>query len=512
MERRIMLVALSAVLMVGFLFAEGGHAAPAAGKKLMIAVGQEPTTMDLSLAFSSSDYAITYNWGELLINRSANGDLGPGLATSWKVSPDGKEMEFTLRKNVTFHSGDPMTVKDVQFSFERERTKNMSLKTRFSSVEKLEVIDDYRFRIRFKAPDVSFIPNRGIAVVSRSYYDRVGEDKFVKEPVGTGPYKFVRHAPGEFLDVERFEEYWGDKPSVKEARFYFVPEDTTRVAKLKAGEVDIINNCPYPLLKDLQKNPDFKVIRFESNHPTVSVVFSTRNPKTPWHDRRVRLAMAYAIDCDAIVKNVLQGLPNRWPFLAPHEVGYDPDVKNYPYDPKKARELLAEAGYPKGFDMKLYWTITGRLPMTRETAEAVASYLEAVGIRTKLVGEEFAAWYSRYDASKTVDGDFVGIHAHTRAGAVDPGYTLEMMFGSNGRYSLYSNPELDKVAAEARSTMDDAKRAEIVKKAVRMIQQDVATIPLFNNVVLYCMKKNVDFKPTQKTNNDLMLVKDVTVR
>ena len=153
---------------------------------------------------------------------------------------------------------------------------------------------------------------------------------------------------------------------MKEARFLFVPEDTTRVAKLKTGEVDIINNCPYPSVRDIEKTPGLKIIRFPENHPTPSVVFANRNPKTPWHDKRVRLAMAYAIDCDAIIKNVLCGIPNRWAYLAPYELGYDPNLKPYPYDPKKAKELLAEAGYPKGFDLTLYWPMTGYFPMARE--------------------------------------------------------------------------------------------------------------------------------------------------
>ena len=210
-------------------------------------------------------------------------------------------------------------------------------------MDRLEVIDDYRFKVYFKMPDVTFIPNRAGAVLisSKGYYDRVGEDQFVKKPVGTGPYKFLRHVPGEYVDIERFEDYWGVKPSVQEARFHFVPESTTKVAMLKEGEVDIINTCPYPLVGDIEKSSGLKTVKLAGNHPTPSVAFSTRNLKTPWHDRRVRLAMACAIDRNAIIKNVLYGIPNNYAFFAPYEIGYDPDLKPYPYDPKKAKELLA---------------------------------------------------------------------------------------------------------------------------------------------------------------------------
>ena len=365
-------------------------------KRLMVAVSQEPATMDPTLTQSGSDFVVVENWGEYLIQKMPNGDLKPGLLSAWRVSPDGGLMDCTLRKGVKFHSGDSLTAKDVQFSFERGRAKNSTVRTRLGLVERFEMIDDYRFRLHFKTPDITYIPNRGgVMIASKSYYDRVGEDQFVKQPVGTGPYRLVKYAPGEYVDIERFEGYWGPKPPIKEARIFFVPEDTTRMAKLLSKEVDLIQGLPYPSVKDVQKRPDFKVIRLATNHPTQAVVFSNYNPKVPWKDKRVRLAMAHAIDADSIIKNVAQGIPNRLAYLAPGELGYDPNLKPYPYDPKKAKKLLAKAGYPNGFEFKLYWPVTGRSQMSREIGEAVASYLEAVGLRPKLTGEENAAYMAR---------------------------------------------------------------------------------------------------------------------
>ena len=161
--------------------------------------------------------------------------------------------------------------------------------------------------------------------------------------------------------------------------------------------------------------------------------------------------MAYAIDCDAIVKNILHGIPNRWPFLAPHELGYDPNLKNYPYNPKKAKELLAEAGYPEGFEFKFYWPITGRLPMSREVAEAIASYFEAVGIRTKLMGEENGHHHqARHRASRGPQVEYVAFFSAGRSGASDPSYYLDLFFGENGAFSVYYNPEIEKMIVESR--------------------------------------------------------------
>jgi peptide/nickel transport system substrate-binding protein len=488
------------------------HIDAAPAKKLIIALGQEVSTTEPNIASVGGDFTVVENYGEYLVYKAPSGDLKPGLATSWKVSPDGREIEFTLRKGVKFHSGDPLTAKDVQFSFERGQAKNPLVKTRLRLMERFEVIDDYRFKIHLKTADVNLIPNRGaVMIVSKTYYDRVGEEKFVRSPVGTGPYKFVDYVPGEYLDIERFDEYWGEKPSVKEARFLFVTEATTRVSKLKAGEVDMITTCPYPAVKDLEKSPNFVVIKVPTNHPTPAILFANRNLKMPWHDKRVRLAMAHAIDCDAIIKSVYQGIPNHWAFVAPYELGYDPQLKPYPYDPKKAKQLLVEAGYPNGFDLKLYSIITGRFPFM-EGAEAIAAYFEAVGIRTKVVGEEAMKNLSRHRAAKAPDAEYVGFFSTIHSGAVDPTVALDLYFASEGGFTVYHNPEIDKITAEAKATTNEKKRAELVKKAIRILHDDVASIPVCNAVVVYAMKKNIEFKPTQKHNQELLFVRDVTMK
>jgi peptide/nickel transport system substrate-binding protein len=337
------------------------------------------------------------------------------------------------------------------------------------------------------------------------------------EPDGpsTGPYRVVRYVPGEYIDIERFEDYWDKKPQVKSARFLFVSEDTTRVAKLLTGEVDLISAVPYPFMKDLQGRSEFKIVKCPLNHPTPSVAFGNQNPKTPWYDRRVRLAMAYAIDCDGIIKHLLNGIPNRYAYLAPKELGYDPELKPYPYDPKKAKELLAEAGYPKGFEFSLYYPLGHRTPMLKELGEAIASYFEAIGIKTKLVGEEADAYKAtqrgaqREKASTAV---YVNWGTGGRAGAVDPSNSLYTYFSKDGGYSTYYNPELEKIINEATATMDDKKRGELIKKGVRIVQEDVASIPVYNTVLLFAMKKNIDYKPTENSKFDIGFVRHITVR
>jgi peptide/nickel transport system substrate-binding protein len=221
--------------------------------------------------------------------------------------------------------------------------------------------------------------------------------------------------------------------------------------------------------------------------------------------------MAHAIDWKAIIDHLLHGIPDHNAYLAPHEVGYDPDLKPYAYDPKKSKELLAEAGYPNGFGLNFYWPITGRFPMSREMSEAIGAYWEAVGIKTKLVGEEWATYQSRRSASQGPEAEFVVLIGAGLTGAPDPSYYLDLFFSKGGRFSTYDNPEFTEIVKLARATVDDSKRAELIKKAVRILYDDVAVIPIYNAVAVFALKDNIDFRPTQQHTMELILIKDIII-
>jgi peptide/nickel transport system substrate-binding protein len=486
--------------------------APAKDEVLRIVAAQEPLNIDLSQFSSGNDRIVMENITDFLLHKDTNGKIIPALAT-WKVSEDGKKYDFTLRKGVKFHSGDSFTAKDVLFSYERAMKLAPGVKANMTDVEKIEMVDDYRVTVRFKVPYVLFILNQAhCPVVSKSYYDRVGEDSFVRHPVGTGAYKFVGYRPGEYLDLERFEDYWDKKPPVKKVRFTFVSEDSTRLAKLKAGEADFIQGVSYPDVRELEKSRDFKVVKLETVHPTRSVMFGTNNPRVPWYDKRVRLAMALAIDCDTIIKEVLFGIAIRLAGLAPYELGYDPQLKPYPYDPKKAKALLAEAGYPNGFALNFYWQSGGRSPMTKEIVEAIASYWQAVGIRAKLIGEDTAASLARRNNALKPDAEYVAFYTAGPAGGIDPSQPLRGYFSGQGSRPVFTTPEITKTITEATQTFNDKKRGELIKKAVKMIHDEVGIISVHNSIAVYGMKKNVDFTPSKRVNFDFMLVRNMAVK
>jgi peptide/nickel transport system substrate-binding protein len=479
-------------------------------KKLIIAYPSEPDALlPTDSSYGVTSYPIGNNIFERLVDLSTDGKFVPGIA-SWEVLEGGKEFLFTLRKGITFHSGDPLTTKDVEFAHNRAWKKSATYKRYLRKFDRLEVIDDYHVKFIFKSPDVLFIPIRICNVVSKSYFDRVGEEQFVKNPVGTGPYKLVAWKPGEYIDIERYDGYWGEKPPIKAARFVFAKEDTTRVAMLKAGEADIIMSTPYPLVKEIE-TAGFKTIKLPT-HPPCGVQFHNGNPDVPWYDRRVRMAVALAIDKDAIVKDLFHGIPHGFPRLAPWELGYDPELKQYPYDPKKAKSLLAEAGYPKGFEMPLYY-FAGRSYGQKETAEAVSLYLNAVGIRCKIQGIEAAQLLSKirkwHADPKT---EYVGVATAPMAFLPDPVEALSSAYISTGWGSMYFNKDIDPIIDQAQSTMDSVKRGELIKQAIRILHEDVATVQIWANTSVYSMKPNIDFTPTLKNREPLMLVKDVKIQ
>ncbi len=501
---RMMVVTLVILLMAVFMPARGETASQ---RDLVIAYEGIPDTLDLcSSRHGPTASPVAENVVEHLCGIKPNGELVPGIS-SWKIAADKMSIDFKLREGVTFHSGDPLTTQDVLFSYKRIKEKTRA--PEFREVKDLEIIDDLNFRILFKQPDVLFLKSRAFSIISKSYYDRVGEAEFIKTVVGTGPYKVVDWKDGESVTMERFDGYWGEKPPIKKVLFRFVKEDTTRIAMLKAGEADMITSTPYAMVGDVEKS-GFKTVKLPA-HPTTQVQFQALNPDVPWYDRRVRLAIAHAIDGDSIVKNMFHNIPARvW--LSPWEIGYDPDLKLFEYNPEKAKALLAEAGYAKGFEMPLYY-FAGRTTGQKETTEAVALYLKAMGIKCNIIGWEpikmiesiRGSWHGNPKAV------FAGVTTPPIAHQIDPVYGFRTSYFSGSTISLYDNPEFDKLYLKALAEFDDAKRGELIKQGMRMLAEDVATVPIWANVSVYGMKPDIKFTPTLRAMNALVLVKDISV-
>jgi peptide/nickel transport system substrate-binding protein len=483
-----------------------GAPALAQTRPFTIVANQEPDVLDLTITrTSTSARPVLENIVESLIDYGKDDAPAPGIA-SWAISDDGKIVTFTVRDGVRFHSGDLLTARDIEFSHRRMMQKTPFYQRRMRLLDRTEVVDDRTIRFIFKSPDAGFIPSRPLYVVSKAYFDRVGEKEFVEHPIGTGPYKFVSYRPGEYLDVAAFDDYWQGPPEIKAARFAFVTEDTTRVAKLRAGEADIATNVPYAQVAELRQ-AGFGVEGI-GVHPTGAIQFKVGNPKSPWNDVRVRLAIAEAVDAEAIVKGLFQGVPTHYPALGPDEIGYDPELKPYRFDPTHAKALLREAGFPSGFPMKLYYW-TGNYTGLKETAEAVALYLKAIGINVDVQGQSSAQMLELVrKAHDSNDVEVAMIAPTALANFGEPSEALSINYYSKSPYSMYANPKVDAAIEKAQETIDDRQRGDAIRAAIRILHDDVATVPLWNSVSVYATKAGLGFRPTRSTC-PLMFLKNV---
>src|SRR5713226_8040560 len=329
-------------------------------------------------------FMILYALHDALVKPMPAALNSPSLAESWSMSKDGRTWEFVLRKGARFHNGDPVTAEDVKFSFERYRGAAAPiLKYR---VRDVQVVDPSRVRFHLKDPWPDFMTFYGTSasgaawIVPKKYFERVGEDGYRKAPVGAGPYKFVSFQPGIELTLEAFDGYWRKTPSVKRLVIRSIPEETTRAAALKRGEVDIAYFLNGPVAEDVRRTPGLKLTAARTNAVFFLDFVDQWDAKSPWHDRRVRLAASLAVDRKAINEAESLGFSGLTGNIVPRHMEFALPIEPHPYDPKRAKQLLVEAGYPNGFD-------GGDLtpnPPYNSMAEAVAGYLGAVGIRTRV--------------------------------------------------------------------------------------------------------------------------------
>ena len=320
---------------------------------------------------------ILYALHDALVKPMPGNMLSPSLAESWTVSADQLTYEFKLREGLKFHNGDAFTAEDVKFSFYRAKGS----KVLRDKVKEVVAVDPARVRFVLHEPWPDFITFYGTIlsgagwIVPKAYVERVGDDGFKKAPVGLGPYKFVSYTPGIELVMEANEGYWRKTPSVKRIVFKTVPDSTTRLAMLKRGEVDIAYLLEGPQAQEIKRDPNLK-LAFSGGIAIFYLDFLDQwDPKSPWHDRRVRLAANYAIDRQALSDAETLGASKPTGNHVPQTFEFALPIEPYPYDPAKAKQLLAEAGYPNGFDGgELH-----QLPPYFSLGEAIVGYMQAVG-------------------------------------------------------------------------------------------------------------------------------------
>src|SRR5215831_3962290 len=403
---RLLLPAVLALLLVGTAVAP---ASAADGQMTWgVHVSLAPTWFDPAEAPGIiTPYMIYYALHDAMVKPMPGQPAAPSLAESWSVSKDGLVYEFVLRKGVKFHDGSPVTSEDVKFSFERYRgsAKN-SLKERVVAVE---TPDPGRVRFRLKAPWPDFLTFYTGAsgagwIVPKKYVEKVGDEGFKQAPIGAGPYKFVSFTPGVELVLEANEQYWRKPPSVKRLVFKVIPDEATRLAALKRGEVDIVYSVRGELAEELQRVPGLTLKPAVIQAPNWLYFPEQWDPKSPWHDLRVRQAANLAIDREGMSQALFLGHCKITNSIIPYTFDFYLQPPAAVYDPAKAKKLLADAGYGNGFDAGLFYCDSSYSNM----AEIAVDNLAQIGIRTKLEPIERAGFFASYSNKKYTKGIIQG--------------------------------------------------------------------------------------------------------
>ncbi|HEU4638476.1 MAG TPA: ABC transporter substrate-binding protein, partial [Candidatus Binatia bacterium] len=410
------------------------------------------------------------------------------LAESWEFQD--KQWVFKLRKGVKFHNGAPLTSKDVAFSIEKMRDeKGGSLQApNFKDVTEVQTPDDQTVVFVTKQPLAIFLDRlENRFILSKVAGDKFG-DQLYQNPIGTGPYKFVSYQRGGNMVFTRNDDYWGGKAAIKEVVFRKVTEEAARLAALESGQADFINNVPVHEVARFQKHPRVKIDKLEGLR---MFLLAMNVAHKPFDNKLVRQAVNYSVDAPAIVKNIFDGI--GYPLNGPvgsNVIGADPKHKRYPYDPKKARELLAEAGYKDGCDVQLYYS-PGRYPKDREVCQVVAAQMVKGGFRVELISQEWALFWDKTG----VNGGRLPFYYIGRGSLTDADTLYDQYFrtGTTKRTN-YSNPELDKIIIEQQKTADPKKRVALLQQAGKIIMEEAPMVPLYNLADIYGVARNVVWK------------------
>ena len=420
-------------------------------------------------------FMVLYAIHDALLKPMPGGLNTPSLAESWTVSKDGLAFEFVLRKGARFHNGEPVTAEDVKFSFDRYRGAGAKLLK--EKVREIQIVDPRRVRFLLNSAWPDFLTYYGTTasgvgwIVPRKYVERVGDDGFKKAPIGAGPYRVISFNPGVELVAEAFEGYWRKEPHVKRLVFKVMPDDTTRSAALKKGDVDVIFQVNGPVAQDLSRTPHVRIVSRAGGNGVFWLDLPDQwDPKSPWHDKRVRQAASLALDRQAVNQAESLGTSRLTGSIVPRSFEFALAVDAPPYDPARAKQLLAEAGYPGGFDAGEFYPY----PPLYAMGEALAAYLGAVGIRTRIRTMERAAYLTAW-REKKLKGVLMGLNGSGGNAAT----RLEAYVTATGIYAYGVLPEVEDLFLRQARELDRMKREALLLQIQRVLYDRVMYVPIY---------------------------------
>jgi len=492
-----------AALVLAVALPAAAFAAPAG--KVVIAQGVDPTTLDMMNQQEQPASNVGAQMLEALLERDQSLKLVPVLAAEMPKLVAPTTWEFKLRRGVKFHNGEDFNADAVKFSIERLANPANKLRgsSSFAPIDRVEVVDPYTVKIHTKKPWPTFLAHialRQASIIPSKEYAGKDTAAVSRNPIGTGPYKFVRWAKDEEVVMEAFPGYWGGAAKIKTVVFKPIPDDAVRVAALQNSEIDVAVNIPPHLANIIEKHPKVYLSTAPSIRTIQLMIYTHQmdaqhKPIGPYNgptvDKRVRQAIAYAVDADEIVKGVMDGKAVRVPtMLTSLHFGYDPSLKPIKQDLAKTKKLLADAGFPNGVDIVLNGP-QGRYVRDKEVAEAVTGQLTKAGIRTTLRTHEFVNYLN----------SMVYVHKAGPVWLIGWGHpTMDAeaiyvpLFKSPNIFVNWHNEDFNGMVEEAQTMMDEKKRLAQYQRINKLWIEEAPAVPLYQQIDLYGANKRLVWK------------------
>jgi len=421
--------------------------------------------------------------------------IGPHLATSWKpIDPTTWEIE--LRRDVTFHNGDPFTAETVKFNWERITNPEQKSPQRgnHEQIAGVEVVDRYKVRVHTKSPYPIFVERlQNFQMVPEKVIKEKGDAWFAEHPIGTGPYKFVEWKRDQYILAERNDNYWGPKPAFRYFKYRIIPEVTTMIAELLNGNIDVFRPVPTDQVNTINNSGRARVVSQRILRTAfIRLDAKGRTAPNPFMDVRVRHAANHAVNIEGYIRSLQPGGDRAPALVSPLAFGYDPAIKPHEYDPDKAKALLAQAGYASGFEVTWHRSTSSVVPNAKAVYEAMQRDLEKVGIRAKFQIVEARAFDEGVRAGKLGP-----MHEYTWGyySVFDADGILWDMLHSSSPFSYYENPELDRLLLEARSTLDEETRKRLYSRAQQIIREEAPAIFMWGFHQLWGVSTAVNWTP-----------------
>jgi len=450
-------------------------------KEVVVAVPQDPDYLDPFLAQAAGTREIMFNVFEGLLKTNNKGELIPAIAKSYKISQDGLTYTFVLRDGVKFHNGQEVTAEDVKYSYDLLAGigTGKPLYTSFSNVESITAPDKKTVVIKLKQREAAFLTAVTAAVIPKGYKDSN------KTPIGTGPFKFVEYLPGQRLVLEKNPYYYvKGVPYLDKVEFRIIKDAEAAFLAFKSGEIDI-----YPRIGSEKLDELGKGYKYVSAPQNLVQLLAFNHKRKPFNNKLVRQAINYAIDKDEIIKGVALGKgtkigSNMSPIMGKY---YQEGLEDkYAFNIKKAKKLLAKAGYPNGFETTI--TVPSNYQFHVDTAQVVARYLEKIGIKAKIETVEWGVWLDRVYQGRDYDMTIIGLD-----GKLDPYEILNKYLStSKNNFFNFSNTQFDQVLEQARTAMDENKRVELIKKAQTILAEEAAAVYIMDPNTNTALKDNLE--------------------